>query len=144
MKKLLKYTACLAILLMVIVLFTGCKATGGGWFEDCRENKCTFGFNAQGKGEGLDWEYKGQFQFNAHDDDGTKIHINEMYLVEVVGPVANFTGYDNKNDCIVNVTVTDMGEPGAGSGDWILIVAPGLGVWGGVIEGGNIQVHPYK
>ena len=143
MKKLLKFAVCLALLVMVVALFTGCKVTGGGWFEDCDEDKCTFGFNAQGIGEGLDWEYKGQFQFKDHGD-GTKIHIGEMYLVEVVGPVANFTGYDNKNECIVNVTVTDKGEPGAGSGDLILILAPGLGAWGGEIQGGNIQVHEAK
>ena len=98
MKKLLKYTAYLAILVMVVALFTGCKATGGGWFTNDfpgGDERCTFGFNAQGKGEGLDWEYKGQFQFNDHNT--TKIHIGEMYLVEVVDPVANFTGYDNKN-----------------------------------------------
>ena len=138
MKKLLKYAACLAILVMVVALFTGCKATGGGWFEDCEGNRCTFGFNAQGTGEGMDWEYKGQFQFNDHN--GTKIHISKMVLVMVDDNVANFSGV-TKDGWIVNVTVTDMGEPGAGSGDGILIVIPGLGVWGGIIEGGNIQVH---
>jgi hypothetical protein len=139
MKKLLKYVACLAILVMVVALFTGCKATGGGWFEDCQGDKCTFGFNAQGTGEGLDWEYKGQFQFKDHGT-GEKFHISKMYLVEVVGNVANFTGEDKDGD-VVNVTVTDMGEPGAGSGDGILIVHSTLGVWAGVIDGGNIQVH---
>ena len=141
MKKLFKYTACLAILVMVVVLFTGCKATGGGWFDDElneERSKCTFGFNAQGIGEGLDWEFKGQFQFNDHK--GGKYHISEMSLLEVVGPVANFTGYDKKNKCVVNVTVTDLGEPEAGPGDLILIVIPGEGAWGGVVQG-NIQVH---
>ena len=138
MKKFLKYTACLAILLMVVVLFTGCKATGGGWFEDCAGNKCTFGFNAQGTETDEGWAFKGQFQFNDHN--GTKIHISKMFLLEVVGPVANFTGWDKKHKCVVNVTVTDMGEPGAGPGDLILIVHESLGTWGGAVQG-NIQVH---
>jgi hypothetical protein len=140
MKKLLKFAVCLALLVMVVVLFTGCKATGGGSFMSC-DKKCTFGFVAQGTETDGSWDYKGQFQFNDHN--GAKIHINEMALVTVVGPVANFTGWDKKNECVVNVTVTDLGEPGAGPGDLILIEAlgPGLwGVWGGVVQG-NIQVH---
>ena len=138
MKKFLKYAACLAILVMVVALFTGCKATGGGSFtnELGDDEKCTFGFNVQGKGEGLDWEFKGQMQFNDHD--GNKFHVREMYLLEVVGPVANFTGED-KDGKVVNVTVTDLGEPGAGPGDLILVVHPD-GSWGGVVQG-NIQVH---
>ena len=136
MKKLLKYVVCLAILVMVVALFTGCKATGGGWFEDCEGNKCTFGFNAQGTETDEGWKYKGQFQFNNHND--MKFHISEMYLLTVVGPVANFTG-ETKDGAVVNVTVTDMGEPGAGPGDLILIVHPD-GIWGGAVQG-NIQVH---
>jgi len=61
-----------------------------------------------------------------------------MTLLTVVGPVANLTGID-KNNNVVNVTVTDMGEPGAGPGDLILIVHPD-GIWGGAVQG-NIQVH---
>ncbi len=140
MKKLLKYTACLAILLMVIVLFTGCKATGGGSFTNelpCGDaEKCTFGFVAQGTETDGDWAYKGQFQFNDHDS--IKFHVSKMYLLTVVGPVANFTG-ETKDGAVVNVTVTDLGEPGAGPGDLILIVHP-EGSWGGVVQG-NIQVH---
>ena len=139
MKKMLKCTACLAILLVVIVLFTGCKVTGGGWFENCEGDKCTFGFNAQGRGEGMDWEYKGQFQFKDHGT-GDKFHISEMYLLEVVGPVANFTGED-KDGYVVNVTVTDMGEPGADAGDGILIIHEEHGTWAGLLGGGNIQIH---
>lgn len=146
MKKLLKYTAYLALLVMVVVLFTGCKVTGGGSFinelgDD--EEKCTFGFNVQGKGEDLDWEFKGQMQFNDHA--GNKFHVNEMSLLTVEGPVANFTGLD-KDDNVVNVTVTDLGEPGAGPGDLILVVNTGgdnAGIWGGAVQG-NIQVHKGK
>ena len=150
MKKLLKYTACLAILLMVIVLFTGCKATGGGFFMN-GDDKCTFGFNAQGIGEGLDWEYKGQFQFKDHGT-GQKIHIGEMMLLwNLDDGVALFGGTDKEGKGIA-VLVTDMGEPGPGAGDDIKIwydldisslFDPPSWVpdWAGVIEGGNIQVH---
>ena len=141
MKKLLKYTACLAILLMVIVLFTGCKATGGGSFTNdlpCgKGEKCTFGFVAQGTETDDGWAYKGQFQFNDHNDN--KFHINKMSLLMVVGPVADFVG-ETKDEETVNVTVTDMGEPGAGPGDLILVIHESLGSWGGVVQG-NIQVH---
>jgi hypothetical protein len=136
MKKLLKFAVCLALLVMVVALFTGCKATGGGSFMSC-DNKCTFGFNAQGTETDGSWEFKGQFQFNDHN--GNKFHVNKMSLLTVIGPVANFTG-ETKDGKTVNVTVTDLGEPGAGSGDLILIVVPGEGTWGGAVQG-NIQVH---
>lgn len=141
MKKLLKFTVCLALLVMVVVLFTGCKATGGGWFyNECTDSKCTFGFNAQGTKTDGDWAYKGQFQFNDHVD--TKFHISDMKLLMVVGPVADFSGVTKDGD-IVNVTVTDMGESGAGPGDLILIEALGpdlWGVWGGAVQG-EIKIH---
>lgn len=138
MKKLLKYTACLAILLMIIVLFTGCKVTGGGYFMD-GENKCTLGFNAQGTETDEGWEYKGQFQFQDHET-GVKFHVSEMVLLTVVGNVADFAGVTKDGD-IVNVTVWDNGKPGAADdGDEILIIST-LGTWAGVLEGGNIQIH---
>ena len=139
MKKLLKFVVCLAILVMVVALFTGCKATGGGSFMSC-DNKCTFGFNAQGTETDGSWEFKGQFQFQEHaGKDSIKFHVDEMTLLTVIGPVANFTGV-TKDGKTVNVTVTDLGEPGAGPGDLILIVVPGEGTWGGTVQG-NIQVH---
>jgi len=143
MKKLLKITACLALLVMVVVLFTGCKVTGGGSFtnEICDSGeKCTFGFVAQGTETDGDWAYKGQFQFNDHA--GTKFHISKMELLMVMGDVADFAGVTKGGD-VVNVTVTDMGDPGAGPGDLILIEALGpeiYGVWGGVVQG-NITIH---
>ena len=137
MKKLLKYTVCLAILLMVIVLFTGCKATGGGSFMNCGD-KVTFGFNAQGKETDGVWDFKGQFQAKNHGTN-KKFHIDKMSLLTVIGPEANFTGKTKAGD-IVNVTVIDMGEPGPGSGDLILIAHSVYGIWGGVVQG-NIQVH---
>jgi len=148
MKKLLKYAVCLAILLIVMALMTGCvdKATGGGWFYDCKGVKCTFGFNAQEKdnpgAEKNDKVFTGQFQFQVTGKDGTKFHLDEMTWFEDLSlfNVASFGGYD-KDDNWVSVTVTDMGEPGAGSGDGILIVHETLGAWAGVIDGGNIQLH---
>jgi len=143
MKKLLKYTACLAMLVMVLALFTGCadKATGGGWFyEVCDGNKVTFGFNAQRVEECV---YKGQFQAVNH---GTreKFHMNEITFLEPLSYVTvNFTGQD-KDDYWVNVTVTDLGEPGASEGDSIIILHQEYGIWAGSLEGGNIQLHEEK
>lgn len=149
MKKLLKLAVCLAILLIAIALTTGCvdKATGGGWFYDeCRDSKCTFGFNAQEKdnpgAEKNDKVFTGQFQFRVIGKDGVTFHLDEMTWFEDLSlfNVASFGGND-KDDCWVSVTVTDMGEPGAGSGDAILIVHEDLGMWAGIIDGGNIQLH---
>jgi len=144
MKKLLKYTACLAILLMVVVLFTGCKVTGGGWFMDT-DRKCTFGLNAQGTkiGEGLlDWEYKGQFQFNDHA--GCKIHVEVMQMTAWEDEYAEFSGMTDDGKVVV-VGVTDQGEPGADAGDGIIIwidtpfwMPP---TYAGELGGGNIQIH---
>ena len=143
MKKLLKYTACLAMLVMVLALFTGCadKATGGGWFyEGCEDNKVTFGFNAQRVEECV---YKGQFQAVNHGT-GEKFHMNEIVFLEPLSYVTvNFTGQD-KDDNWVNVTVTDLGEPGASEGDSILILHQVYGMWAGSLEGGNIQLHEEK
>ena len=149
MKKLLKYTACLAILLLAIALMTGCvdKATGGGWFYDCDGDKCTFGFNAQ-RTEGN--VYKGQFQFQDHGNR-MKIHIDEMMFFSDLG-IVWFGGTDKEGKGVV-VAVTDMGEPGPGAGDSIAIwydifdfsSPPSLlPDWVGVIEGGNIQLHEEK
>jgi len=148
MKKLLKYAACLAILLMVVVLFTGCcftwpgKVTGGGWFIDQRGNKCTFGFNAQLKDNPgaveNEKEYTGQFQFNDHN--GNKIHMDTLTVFKVCfsGDI-QFRGWD-KDDVYVKVTVEDEGEPGIGDE---IEVRRGSMKWSGTLEGGNIQVH-YK
>jgi len=146
MKKLLKYTACLAMLVMVLALFTGCadKATGGGWFYDKAggevENKVTFGFNAQRVEECV---YKGQFQAVNHGT-GEKFHMNEIIFAEPIGFVTvNFLGQDKNGDW-VDVTVTDLGEPGASEGDWIVILHEAYGIWKGSLEGGNIQLHEEK
>jgi hypothetical protein len=139
MKKLLKFAVCLALLVLVVVLFTGCKVTGGGSFMSC-ENKVTFGFNAQGKETDGVWDFKGQFQAVNHGEK-QKIHINEMILVTVDGPVADFMGLD-KDGSVVNVTVTDLGEPGPGPDDLILIISK-HGIWGGVVQG-EIQIHKEK
>ena len=154
MKKLLKFATCLAILVMVVALFTGCcgpwpgKVTGGGWFtntaRDNESEKCTFGFNVQLKDNPgaveNEKEYTGQFQFNDHN--GTKIHIAEImaYSVCLSGEVT-FKGYDKKGDDVyVRVTVQDNGEPGIGDEIEVRI---GGKKWSGVYGGGNIQAH-YK
>jgi len=145
MKKLLKYGVCLTMLVMVLALFTGCpdKATGGGWFYDeCSGHKCTFGFNAQLVEEDV---YKGQFQFQDHET-GLKFHMDEITWADAGLLSVSFHGED-KNEKWVKVSVTDMGEPGAGDGilgDGILIVHETLGIYAGFIDGGNIQLHEEK
>ena len=150
MKKLLKYTACLAILLMAAVLMTSCtfptagKVTGGGYFMNGND-KCTFGFNAQGDG---DWcegmEFKGQFQFNDHVDK--KIHLKVMELREIlfVENALVFSGMDGEKE--VWVRVDDLGQAGPGNGDCIKIWYDKDPRWNdpdweGVLEGGNITIH---
>ena len=143
MKKFLKYAACLAMLVMVLALFTGCadKATGGGWFyEGCEENKVTFGFNARQVEECV---YKGQFQAVNHGT-GEKFHMGEIIIAEQVWfDTIDFAGQD-KGGSFVNVIVTDKGEPGASEGDWIAIFHEEYGLWEGSLEGGNIQLHEAK
>ena len=77
MKKFLKYAVCLALLVMVVALLTGCadKATGGGWFyAGCKgEDKVTFGFNVQRVDECV---YKGQLQAVNHETK-EKFHWRE-------------------------------------------------------------------
>ena len=141
MKKLLKYAACLAILVMVVALFTGCKATGGGWFIDegrSDSKKCTFGLNAQGKwDESVGWfVYKGQFQFNDHA--GNKIHAEVMNIKEFDDTYAIFWAMADEG--LVTVWVEDHGEPGPDAGDYIKICYDGE-TWEGDLEGGNIQIH---
>ena len=140
MKKLLKYVACLAILVMVVALFTGCKVTGGGWFEDS-ERKCTFGLNAQGEG----CEYKGQFQFNDHED--CKIHVEVMQMMQFGDDYAEFSGVAKSGEKVI-VWVEDHGEPGPDAGDsikiWIDTPFWEPPTYAGDLEGGNIQVHPYN
>ena len=151
MKKLTKSIVCLAILLVVIALTTGClgKATGGGWFiDEATGNECTFGFNVQANGDPDDdttWVYKGQFQFKNHGT-GEKFHIGEIVGVAVDDNYTVFEGID-KDGKTVLVGVTDLGEPGANLGDQIYIEYDIYGVYDifyGVIEGGNIQVQPLK
>jgi len=140
------------ILLLAVVLMTGCnkwelssgKVTGGGWFYDeVRESKCTFGFNAQGDGEWCcDMEFKGQFQFNDHaKPEGTKIHaaVVKLYEYKKDERMYKFKG-DVKGGGEVVVYVQDFGEPGVDAGDGIK-VEYGTDTWEGSFGGGNIQVH---
>jgi len=145
MKKLLKYAVCLAMLVMVLALLTGCadKATGGGLFyAGCGEEKekVTFGFNVQ-RVDGC--VYKGQLQAVNHETK-QKFHMDEITLMSQVWfDTIDFVGQD-KDDRWVNVTVTDKGEPGASEGDWISILHQDYGLWAGPLEGGNIQLHEEK
>ena len=144
MKRLSKNMVLVMVLLMVVVLMTGCymddKVTGGGRFES-DDLKCTFGFNAQGEGwlcDGID--YKGQFQFNDHD--GNKIHLADAKLKQVSENTYKLTGNDKKSDDIIMIWVTDNGQPGMDPGDYIKVENVTAGKsWAGPLEGGNIVIH---
>ena len=151
MKRLSKYMALVMILLLAVVLMTGCsiwtlssgKVTGGGWFIDGDGNKCTFGFNAQGDGDWcVDMEFKGQFQFNDHaKPEATKIHaaVIRLYEHKLDECIYKFKG-ETKDEKEVVVTVQDLGEPGVDAGDGIKVEYDG-NTWEGELGGGNIQVH---
>jgi len=153
MKRLIKSVFVLIVLFSMVALMTGCtfpvagKVTGGGWFEDQCGRKCTLGFNAHGDGDCCDgFEFKGQFQFNDHDD--TKIHLTVMRLMEHVGLEGLlFYGEDDGED--VWVYVEDLGQSGPDKGDLIKIWCGGdsphnpIGnpTYYGELGGGNIKIH---
>jgi len=114
----------LSILLVAALALvgTGCnKVTGGGWFNDVRYGKVTFGFNAQPTEAGMDlppgpipWplstyptiDAKGQFQLVAHgteDYPKMKIHGTFTGTYAYIQPEnsAYFSG-----TCLVNGTET--------------------------------------
>lgn len=148
MKKLIKPIVCLAILLVVIALTTGC-----GWFIDEETgNKCTFGFNVNLKdnagAEKNEKTLTGKLQFKDHET-GIKIHLDEITYIEpdsmtVNDNAAYFEGWDEGGNFVV-VAVLDLGEPGADAGDGIAIRYYYDGTqyweWYGTLEGGNIQAH---
>jgi hypothetical protein len=158
MNKLIKPIVCLAILLIVIALTTGCvgnvdKATGGGWFIDEETgNKCTFGFNVNLKdnpgAEKNEKTLTGKLQFKDHET-GVKIHLDEITYIEPEDDyfddtIALFEG-TTKDGYFVYVIVEDLGEPGADAGDGIAIEyydGTQYWEWYGTLEGGNIQAHP--
>jgi len=147
MKRLSKYMALVMILLLSVVLMTGCymddKVTGGGRFENTYRDggeKCTFGFNAQGEGWLCDGvEVKGQLQFNDHA--GNKIHIAVATLKDVGDNTYELTGIDKNGDEIM-VWVTDNGQPGLDDGDYIKVKnVTQSKFWAGELVGGNIVIH---
>ncbi len=150
MKRLSKYMVVVMILLLAVVLMTGCciddKVTGGGRFENELgrvQEKCTFGFNAQGEGclcDGID--YKGQFQFNDHA--GVKLHMAVAHLEDVSSiqfpNTYKIEGVDKKSGLEIVVYVQDLGQPGPDDGDGIRVEWDNR-EWQGELEGGNIVIH---
>ena len=137
MKRFTKSLIVVMLILAVGLIMTGCKVTGGGWFEDaCSGKKCTFGLTAQADDE--TGEAKGEFQFNDHA--GTKIHAEVTGLWELVPGVAYIFEGETKDEKDVYVEVNDLGEPGLGVGDSIILEYDG-GNWAGTLGGGNIQGH---
>lgn len=146
MKRFTKSLIVVMLILAVGLFMTGCKVTGGGWFIDQDDNKCTLGFNAQGEEPENCMEMfaaKGQFQFNDHaKPDGTKIHasVEGLFGANLFGVAGYLFEGETKGGLTVRVIVTDLGEPGVDAGDGVLVELDGR-TWYGVLGGGNIQAH---
>jgi len=90
-----KYALVVLLVAALALIGTGCKATGGGWFNDIDDGKVTFGFNAQSTSGETDapsppsqlpgeWETmaaKGQFQMVVHGtkDNPTKTRMHGTF-----------------------------------------------------------------
>lgn len=154
----------LVVALLVVVLAlagTGCKVTGGGWFNDFDAGKVTFGFNAQST-EPYDPEAdpfqeigaKGQFQLVAHGTD-TVIHGTFTGTWNMFDPeeaeYPRFFGTCTINGTDVqpfNVQFYDNGAKGPNKGDGIIVHVGATDpfdsivlMYSGNLTGGNIQIH---
>lgn len=110
------------------------KVTGGGWITATRSN---FGFNAQQSASGT--SATGMVTY--HDKAaGIRIKSTSISSVVISGTHATITGKADLNGVGVDlrIEVDDLGEPGRS--DRFEIYA-GSYSSGGVLLGGNIQVH---
>ena len=169
----MKAKLALVVLLVAALALVGagCKATGGGWFNDIDDGKVTFGFNAQSTSGDTDgpppppggWETmaaKGQFQMVVHGtkDNPTKTRMHGTFtgtwVSSQTGDESFFWGTGSRNGGDSEpffMRCRDFGEPGFGEGDQIMIVIgtmditppwpPDVSFYDGVLERGNIQVH---
>jgi len=148
----LSYTGVLVAL--AIVVFAGCKATGGGYIPTAEpgvEGKATFAFNAKCTNTTDEFgnviaEVKGQLQYNDHPAD-VKIHADLVnpfpdLLIGSSTPCEDFDDLltDEQTDVFfgtyrvsggpkeaeggVRLQVTDNGEPGI-NGDQVAIFLDG-------------------
>ncbi|MEX1072515.1 MAG: S8 family serine peptidase [Chloroflexota bacterium] len=135
------------------------KTTGGGYLLTPEGNKLNFGFNAQ---EEADGSLHGNLQYN-DKSEGVKIHLTAVLTFNTLerecgsvplGPSsAEFTGSGTYNgtDATFRVCVSDVGEPGSGSGsdaDWFHVECTTVCEYNSALraedeqlDGGNIQVH---
>jgi len=140
-----KYALVVLLVAALALIGTGCKATGGGWFNDIDDGKVTFGFNAQSTSGETDapsppsqlpgeWETmaaKGQFQMVVHGtkDNPTKTRMHGTFtgtwVSSQTGDESYFCGTGSRNGEDPEpffIQCQDLGEPGFSEGDMILIV----------------------
>jgi len=142
----MKAKLALVVLLVsaLALIGTGCKATGGGWFNDIDDGKVTFGFNAQSTGGDADvpspppwlseWETmaaKGQLQMVVHGtkDNPTKTRVHGTFtgtwVSNQTGDESYFCGTCSRNGGDPEpffIRCRDLGEPGFSKGDQMIIV----------------------
>jgi hypothetical protein len=115
----------------------GGKVTGGGSVE-VDGGLGTFAFSVQRKASG--GPIDGKLQFISH---ATRVAIRSVSLTSLViaGNVATISGTCTENGapCTFAATVTDNGEPG--TSDTFLISVSAGSPAGGLLRGGNVQVH---
>jgi hypothetical protein len=112
------------------------QVTGGGWISP-PTGTVSFGFNAQSDGQST----KGNCNVIDHR---TKSYIKcvEVTALVVVGTHATFFGAATVDGVATNyrVDVDDLGESGAGQDTFKIQTDSGY-VLGGLLTGGNIQIH---
>jgi hypothetical protein len=115
----------------------GGKVTGGGSVE-VDGGLGTFAFSVQRKASG--GPIDGKLQFIIH---ATRVAIRSVSLTSLViaSNVATISGTCTENGapCTFAATVTDNGEPG--TSDTFLISVSAGSPAGGLLRGGNVQVH---
>ena len=138
-----KYALVVLLVAALALIGTGCKATGGGWFNDVDDGKVIFGFNAQSTSGDTDapspppdWERmaaKGQFQMVVHGtkDNPAKTRMHGTFTGTWVpiqpesNGVSYFCGTGSRNGGDPEpffIQCQDLGEPGFSKGDQIMIV----------------------
>jgi hypothetical protein len=115
----------------------GAKVTGGGWI-DVVGGKGTFGLTAQAK----DGQPSGNLTYQDHAQNRTVKSIS-ITAVIVSGNCARILGTATVNGTGAfgfDVNVCDNGEPGKDSDTFSIDMSDGYSA-GGILRGGNIQIH---
>ena len=117
---------------------TAGKVTGGGSI-DVAGGRGTFSFSVQRKETGV--PVKGHLQYVNHVN-GNKVQSEAFDSLVITGTMASFGGSCTMNKvtpCTFRVDVTDNGEPGTND-SFVISITPGSPE-GGMLRGGNIQIH---